>query len=180
MREEVSTPHSKGWHHYSIHNGEQSHERCRCTRGSGFREHTEPSEVECVEVDPEEDTEQIAAECQGSNSVKSTLVVQEGKEEEDAAEVVPGDLGNCEESLEKAEVEGGLEVGSAEREGNLETLTIDGINELQQQPLLAKYTGTDPTLEHVRTYRKRDIMTRTGLYIEPDWEGQVNLFMDGQ
>ena len=86
--------------------------------------------------------------------MKSTLVVQEGKEEEDAAEVVPGDLGNCEESLEKAEVEGGLEVGSAEREGNLETLTIDGINELQQQPLLAKDTGTDPTLEHVRTLAK--------------------------
>ena len=113
-----------------------------------------PGVVEYTQVAQTVDIEQSTVECQEEPNVIATQEVEDVKVEEAAAAVVENDLGIVSMNLEKEEAEGGLREGRADTEGNKDNLILEGIREIGQQPLLAKETSSDPTLEHIRTLAK--------------------------
>ena len=111
---------------------------------------TEPDKVTCPEVAQDTNTEK----CKEIPIVIATGEVEDVRVEKSAAEVGEQDPGVVAVAWKRAEVECGLKEDCAEREGNEETLTTEGINQLRQEPLLANETKSDPTLEHARELAK--------------------------
>ena len=103
---------------------------------------TQPREVECQDESVAENAESTAEE------VKD---IPEGRVEEESVEDVEVDLGIEKLTSEKVEADGVLTGGSADREGDQDSIITDGFQELGPEPVLAEQTRSDPTLAHIRS-----------------------------
>ena len=126
---------------------------------------TEPSVVECPEGDIVEPDEEVGV-----------------REEEDEKESEMETLGIEKNASDDVEADGVSSAGSANREGQEETLVLEGIHQLGPEIALASETKTDPTLAHVRSlanlekegyYQKKEIIYRTRLNRQGEPEDQI-------